>query len=63
MSKKTIIVRSAVPDIRRRQDEADYYNPLLGMTNGEYWAREREKCRNNFKYWFEKCVKIRIRNN
>lgn len=58
MSKKTIIVRSAVPEIRRRQDEADYYNPLLGMTNSEYWARERDKCRNNFNYWFEKYVKI-----
>ena len=45
MSKNIIIVRSAVPDIRRRQDEAEYFNPILGMTNGEYWAKERKKTR------------------
>ena len=58
MSKNIIIASSAVPDIKRRQDEANYFNPVLGMTNGEYWAREREKCRNNFKYWFKKYIKI-----
>lgn len=57
MSQKTLIVRSAVPDIRRRQNEADYFNPLVGMTNGEYWAKEREKCRNDFSYCYEKYVR------
>ena len=58
MSQKILIARSALPDIRRRQDEADYFNPLVGMTNGEYWAKEREKCRNNFNYWYEKYVRV-----
>lgn len=41
--KNIIIVRSAVTDIKRQQDEADYFNPILGMTYGEYCRYEKIK--------------------
>ena len=57
MSKKIIVIGSRVPEVQKRIDESQYVTPWLSDAQNRY-AEEVMRFKKNFKYWFDKYVKV-----
>lgn len=57
MSKNIIVIGSRVPEVQKRIDESQYVTPWLTEAQKRY-AEEVMHCKKDFKYWFDKYVKV-----
>ena len=60
MSDKIIIVGSLVPEVQKRIDNDCYVTPWIDSEKKHYMdlLMEKERCKIDFKFWFDKCIKI-----